>query len=114
MRYAEVYIVTEQLAAEAAQGAADISADCAHAWVEVYQEGIGWLPLELTPDYTGVMGAAPQAGRLSAAISDRTDPESGIGTEAGDGAGAYIRDAYRDPPPPETAAVPQPDLRLHR
>mgnify|MGYP006971231460 CR=1 FL=1 len=93
MRYAEVYIVTEQLAAEAAQGAADISADCAHAWVEVYQEGIGWLPLELTPDYTGVMGAAPQAGRLSAAISDRTDPESGIGTEAGDGAdgGAWLQ-----------------------
>lgn len=103
-RYAEGYIVTEQLAAEAAQGAADISADCAHAWVEVYQEGIGWLPLELTPDYTGVMAAAPQAGRLSAAISDRTDPESGIGTEAGDGAGAYIRDGAEYVAEPEQNA----------
>ena len=103
-RYAEGYIVTEQLAAEAAQGAADIGIDCAHAWVEVYQEGIGWLPLELTPDYTGIMGAAPQAGQLGAAISERSDPESGIGTEAGDGPGAYLRDGAEYVAEPEQNA----------
>lgn len=103
-RYAEGYIVTEQLAAEAAQGAAEIGIDCAHAWVEVYQEGIGWLPLELTPDYIGVMGAAPQAGQLGAAISDLRDPESSVGTEAGDGTGAYLRDGAEYVAEPEQNA----------
>ena len=103
-RYAEGYVVTEQLASQAAQGTAEISDDCAHAWVEVYQEGIGWLPLEMTPNYTEVMGAAPQAGNLSTAISERRDPTGNIGTEAGTGSGAYIRDGAEYDPEPEQNA----------
>ena len=103
-RYAEGYVVTEQLAAEAAQDKAEISDNCAHAWVEVYQEGIGWLPLEMTPNYTEIMGSAPQAGNLSAAISERRDPTGSIGTEAGNGSGAYVRDGAEYDPEPEQNA----------
>ncbi|MRN26991.1 hypothetical protein EAI30_20595, partial [Romboutsia ilealis] len=30
----------------------------AHAWVEYYQDGVGWLPFEVTPSYIGTMDKA--------------------------------------------------------
>lgn len=30
----------------------------AHAWVEYYQDGVGWLPFESTPSYLGIMETA--------------------------------------------------------
>ena len=30
----------------------------AHAWVEYYQDGLGWLPLEVTPPYFSAMEKA--------------------------------------------------------
>lgn len=103
-RYAEGYIVTEQLSEEAAQGGAQLTDNCAHAWVEVYQEGVGWLPLEMTPNYTELLGAAPQAGRLGAAISERQDAASSVGTEAGEGKGAFIKNGAEYDPEPEQNA----------
>lgn len=43
-RYAEGYIVTTR-----AGEAVLVDASAAGAWVEVYQDGVGWLPIDLTP-----------------------------------------------------------------
>lgn len=103
-RYAEGYILTQERAAEAETGFAELTDEDAHAWAEVYQEGIGWLPLELTPGYADAMGSAPQAGALAAGLSDTTDSESSVGTSAGDGSGAYISEGTAYEPEPEQDA----------
>lgn len=103
-RYAEGYILTQERAAEAESGLAELTDADAHAWAEVYQEGIGWLPLEMTPGYADAMGSAPQAGTLAAGLSDRTDSESSVGTAAGDGSGAYISEGSSYEPEPEQDA----------
>lgn len=105
-RYAEGYIVTQELAGDAAAGGAELTDENAHAWAEVYQEGIGWLPLELTPGYADAMGSAPQAGELAAGIGDRTDADSAAGTTAGNGKGTYISEgASYDPEPEQDASA---------
>ena len=49
-RYAEGYLITQQMAAAVAPGAPlAVDSSCARAWAEVYQEGIGWIPMEMTP-----------------------------------------------------------------
>ena len=49
-RYAEGYVITEEMAAQAEGGASiEVDSTCAGAWVEVYHDGIGWIPMELTP-----------------------------------------------------------------
>ena len=57
-RYVEGYLVTEQMASNVEPGETlAITAESACAWVEVYQDGIGWLPLELTPGYNALSSA---------------------------------------------------------
>lgn len=49
-RYAEGYVITEEMAAELEAGETlKVDSSCAMAWVEVYQDGIGWIPMDLTP-----------------------------------------------------------------
>lgn len=49
-RYAEGYVITEEMAAQAEGGASiEVDSTCAGAWVEVYHDGIGWIPMALTP-----------------------------------------------------------------
>lgn len=89
-RYAEGYY----LSAEAlSSGTADVTQQDAHAWVEVYFDGIGWLPLDTTPGYyyetvaLQQMVAAPDAVRKTAAVQDNTDDaaqlQDGNGTAGG-------------------------------
>lgn len=56
-RYAEGYLITK---VDAAEMKADepfyIDGTHAHAWAEYYQDGVGWLPFEVTPTYMSVMG----------------------------------------------------------
>lgn len=48
-RYAEGYMITNEMAAQAEAGSSIVvDSNCARAWVEVYQDGIGWIPLDLT------------------------------------------------------------------
>lgn len=63
-RYAEGYRITEE-AARAAEGET-IQADSsfAGAWAEVYQDGIGWIPMELTQGFTQSEGT--QEGKQNA------------------------------------------------
>ena len=49
-RYAEGYLITEQMAASVDPlETLTVDSSAARAWVEVYQDGIGWIPMDLTP-----------------------------------------------------------------
>lgn len=50
-RYVEGYFISEEEAALAAAENISVSGKNAHAWVEVYFDGIGWLPVDVTPGY---------------------------------------------------------------
>lgn len=48
-RYAEGYVISAEAAQAAAGSPMTVDSTCARAWVEVYQDGLGWIPMELTP-----------------------------------------------------------------
>lgn len=52
-RYAEGYLVTEDAFQKNADGSytAGVTVNTAHAWTEIYFDGIGWIPFEMTPGY---------------------------------------------------------------
>ena len=75
-RYAEGYVLTAQMAAEAGPGdTIYLDSSCARSWTEIYQDGIGWIPLELT--------------RAAEESEDQNEDDSGPGTsdENSDAAG---------------------------
>ena len=55
-RYVEGYLITPQ-AVEGKTGemTLTLTGRDAHAWVEYYEDGVGWIPFEPTPGYRGVM-----------------------------------------------------------
>lgn len=55
-RYVEGYLITPEQAEEAQSGEAfTLTEEAAHAWAEIYQDGIGWVPFEVTPKYMDLM-----------------------------------------------------------
>ena len=55
-RYVEGYLITPEQAAEAQSGESfELTDAVAHAWAEIYQDGIGWIPFEVTPKYMNLM-----------------------------------------------------------
>ena len=50
-RYAEGYYIADSDVADSTNGNVSVTSKDAHAWVEVYFDGIGWLPIEVTPGY---------------------------------------------------------------
>ena len=49
-RYAEGYVISQDMAEKFDSGETmTVDSSCAKAWVEVYQDGIGWIPMDLTP-----------------------------------------------------------------
>ena len=50
-RYAEGYYISEQSLADSENGTVSVLGEDAHAWAEVYFDGIGWLPVDVTPGY---------------------------------------------------------------
>lgn len=58
-RYVEGYIITPSDIADVNPGdMITVTNNSAHAWVEFYQDGIGWIPFEVTPAYLGLMDSA--------------------------------------------------------
>ena len=49
-RYAEGFVISQEMAEKFDSGETmTVDSSCAKAWVEVYQDGIGWIPMDLTP-----------------------------------------------------------------
>lgn len=47
------------------QYTATVKDRCAHAWVEIYMDGIGWVPYDMTPGYTTLDGDLPTDEKYS-------------------------------------------------
>lgn len=79
-RYAEGYYLSAE---ECRTGTAAVTASNAHAWVEVYFDGIGWMSIDVTPGYfydtlsLQQMVALPDdIEKTSAAEQDEYDPNT--------------------------------------
>lgn len=74
-RYVEGYYLSSS-AVEQSDGTVSLTGQDAHAWVEVYFDGIGWLPVDVTPGYyydavtLQQMVALPDTVRKTAAWAD--------------------------------------------
>lgn len=80
-RYVEGYLITPE-AAEAAAPDESILLDgsCGHAWCEIYQDGVGWIPFETAPKYLSLMEQAdvllaPQATENQPADAPEQTPQ---------------------------------------
>ncbi len=78
-RYVEGYLITPERAESAAAGEAiRLSADDGHAWAEIYQDGLGWIPFETAPKYLNLMEQAdvlmaPEAAdEMESSLQDQT------------------------------------------
>ena len=55
-RYVEGYLITpEDIQDAKPDETIDISAENGHAWTEIYIDGLGWVPIEVTPKYREIM-----------------------------------------------------------
>ena len=80
-RYATGYSVSSDAFSRTSDGdyTAVILDRQAHAWAEVYLDGVGWIPVEMTPGATAFSGDNTMeqlqfAGQLSGAFEDETVP----------------------------------------
>lgn len=64
-RYVEGYLITPEDAKSAQDGTISVSRQNAHAWTEIYVDGIGFVPLEVTPEFYGVMDEADMTVGIS-------------------------------------------------
>ena len=91
-RYVEGYYVS---AAAAATGSAVLTGQNAHAWIEIFFDGIGWLPVDVTPGYyydtltLRQMVALPDTPRKAAALGDSGESSDTLTTDAPAGASAH-------------------------
>ena len=82
-RYVEGYYVSASDFADSSSGEVTIDGTNAHAWLEVYFDGIGWQPLDVTPGYYYEAAAlqqmvnSPDNVHKTAALNDDKNSESG-------------------------------------
>lgn len=75
-RYVEGYFVPASLLVNSQNGQVDVTGKQAHAWTEVYFDGIGWLTIDVTPGYyydalkLQQMVGRPDAVHKTAALED--------------------------------------------
>lgn len=99
-RYVEGYLVTpEDTAGAKAMQPVPIGVSHAHAWTEIYIDGLGWIPVEMTGVYRDIMPEADmekglQAVQYAAVKRDRENPpEEELPEEQG--ASSYGRLLFR-------------------
>lgn len=75
-RYASGYIVKQEAFEKQSDGTylCEVKDRNAHAWVEIYLDNIGWVPVEMTPGYSGSSATLPtdkdqEAARQQAAAT---------------------------------------------
>lgn len=93
-RYAEGYVISAEMASDAEKGSSiEVDSSCGRAWAEVYQDGIGWIPLDLMP------GMEDQTATGSVSQNGEEDPSDGPKTHQGQ---------ELEDPPQETAEAEEP------
>ena len=82
-RYVEGYLITpDDIKGKNKGDSIDISGKNGHAWTEIYIDGLGWVPVEMTPEYYGVMEESDLTLGLEAEGSKATSlPETEAKTE---------------------------------
>lgn len=69
-RYVEGYLITKDAASGASTDETlSLDGSSAHAWVEYYHDGLGWLPYEVTPTWMGAMEQAEEYQDISDLIA---------------------------------------------
>lgn len=92
-RYAEGYYVADTDFQKSGDGSAAVTGLNAHAWVEIYFDGIGWLPVDVTPGYyydtvtLRQMISTSNVIRKTAAVDDDPNRADPLSTEGGQGSG---------------------------
>ena len=75
-RYVEGYLLTPEDAVSMEPDVPYAVDDThAHAWVEYYQDGVGWLPFEITPSYLTAMAQADEYQDISGIAGDSAVPD---------------------------------------
>lgn len=72
-RYVEGYLVSPADAEKG--GEVTIGRSHCHAWTEVYIDGYGWVPLEVTPVYQGILPEADMSKGLQAVAYESEQPK---------------------------------------
>lgn len=82
-RYVEGYYASATDFAKSTSGEITLDGNNAHAWVEVYFDGIGWQPVDVTPGYYYEAAAlqqmvnSPDSVHKTASLDDDKNSESG-------------------------------------
>lgn len=72
-RFCEGYLITDDMIEGINAGEEiKLTAVNCHSWAEYYEDGVGWIPFEVTPDYIGMMGSAES---ISAAAETSETPQ---------------------------------------
>lgn len=76
-RYVEGYVVNGEDTPVSTDGRyhVEVLAKNAHAWVEIYKDGVGWLPVEVTPGYYSELTGVQQQTRQSASADSEQNQE---------------------------------------
>ncbi len=76
-RYVEGYVADGEDTAVSPDGRyhVDVLAKNAHAWVEIYKDGVGWLPVEVTPGYYSELTGVQQETKQSASTDSQQNQE---------------------------------------
>lgn len=92
-RYAEGYYVSDTDFQKSEDGSVAVTGLNAHAWVEIYFDGIGWLPVEVTPGYyydtvtLRKLISTSNEIRKTAAVEDNPNRADPLLTAGGQGGG---------------------------
>lgn len=104
-RYAEGYLVTDELASSVPKEedvVLQVPDSASHAWVELYMDGVGWVPLEMTPGFYESKGAPSGAGTASEETivqpEEVPQPVENGEDSSEDGGGGSGKDAKESPP----------------
>ena len=75
-RYVEGYLITPQdVEGVLNNSSIIIEGNHAHAWVEIYRDGIGWVPFEATPPYFEVMEQDQKVEGIQESSSQANNPK---------------------------------------
>ena len=116
-RYAEGFVLTQETAARTAAGQpVTLTGADAQAWAEVYQDGIGWMPLALTPGYgelndPSAAHQTPTGGQTGDGQSEAdTLPQADAAEEETD---EQTQDAPQEQQSPQSGQTPQETAKRH-